>query len=519
MTKQGRSYFGLAGVIVLAMTTELNEQVSSQSLPDILGGLGLSHDAGTWFNSLYLSAEIFGMSLAPWLALTFVVRRFAICVALTASVSASLIPFTDNLTLLYGLRIVEGLAGGFAIPLVLMIALRVLAPPIRLYGLAAYSLTATFFPNLSTALAGLWTDLVDWRFVFWQAVPFGSLAISLLWYGLPAERPNYKRFSYFDWKGALLILFGFGSFSTMLQQGDRFDWFNSPAICVLALIALICLPLLVYNEWNQHTPLFRFQLLGRRNFAYGASTLLIFLVVSLASSTLPASFLQEVAGYRPEQIYLVTLEIACIQLIMLPLMALVLNSKAVDSRIVSLLGMMLILMACAGDSFMTVGWNRNEFYLWQIFMGAGEAMIVMPLLMMSTNSLVPAEGPFAAAMVNTPRAVAQAIGIWLLQLIHRWRGGLHSSRLTDRIGVDRYRTYQANALPLQKPAPLLPDGTPRAADSLVTFKSQLTHQTTVLELSDAYMIIAAITVCLMVSVLLLPQRTFPPRLMFIKKQS
>lgn len=519
MTKQGRSYFGLAGVIVLAMTTELNEQVSSQSLPDILGGLGLSHDAGTWFNSLYLSAEIFGMSLAPWLALTFVVRRFAICVALTASLSASLIPFTDNLTLLYGLRIVEGLAGGFAIPLVLMIALRVLAPPIRLYGLAAYSLTATFFPNLSTALAGLWTDLVDWRFVFWQAVPFGSLAISLLWYGLPAERPNYKRFSYFDWKGALLILFGFGSFSTMLQQGDRFDWFNSPAICVLALVALICLPLLVYNEWNQHTPLFRFQLLSRRNFAYGASTLLIFLVVSLASSTLPASFLQEVAGYRPEQIYLVTLEIACIQLIMLPLMALVLNSKAVDSRIVSLLGMMLILMACAGDSFMTVGWNRNEFYLWQIFMGAGEAMIVMPLLMMSTNSLVPAEGPFAAAMVNTPRAVAQAIGIWLLQLIHRWRGGLHSSRLTDRIGVDRYRTYQANALPLQKPAPLLPDGTPRAADSLVTFKSQLAHQTTVLELSDAYMIIAAITVCLMVSVLLLPQRTFPPRLMFIKKQS
>lgn len=78
MTKQGRSYFGLAGVIVLAMTTELNEQVSSQSLPDILGGLGLSHDAGTWFNSLYLSAEIFGMSLAPWLALTFVVRRSAL---------------------------------------------------------------------------------------------------------------------------------------------------------------------------------------------------------------------------------------------------------------------------------------------------------------------------------------------------------------------------------------------------------------------------------------------------------
>lgn len=519
MTKQGRSYLGLAGVIVLAMTTELNEQVSSQSLPDILGGLGISHDPGTWFNSLYLSAEVMGMSLAPWMALTFGVRRFSVVVAITASISAACIPFNHNLTLLYGLRIIEGLAGGFAVPLLLLVALRVLAPPVRLYGLAAYSLTATFFPNLSTALAGLWTDLVDWRFVFWQAVPFGSLAISLIWYGIAPEEPNYKRIRNFDWKGALLILFGFGALSTMLQQGDRLDWFNSSAICVMALIAGVCIPLLVINEWDQHTPLFRIQLLGRRNFAYGATTLLIFLVVSLASSTLPATFLQEVAGYRPEQIYPVTLEIACIQLIMLPLMAVVLNSKAVDSRVVSLLGMCLICMACIGDSFLTVSWNRNEFYLWQIFMGAGEAMIVMPLLMMSTNSLVPAEGPFASAMVNTPRAVSQAIGVWMLQLIHRWRGGLHSDRIVDRIGVDRFRTFQANAIPLQRPAPLLPDGTPRSPDALSTFKYQVAHQTAVLELSDAYLIIAGITVFLMAWVILLPQRTYPPRLMFVKKKS
>lgn len=519
MTEKGRSYFGLAGVIVLAMTTELNEQVSSQSLPDILGAMGLSHDPGTWFNSLYLSAEVMGMALAPWLALTLGVRRFAVFVAFTACLSAAFIPFTRTLTLIYILRMIEGLAGGFAVPLLLLVALRVLAPPVRLYGLAAYSLTATFFPNLSTALAGLWTDLVDWRFVFWQAIPFGSIALSLLWYGIPPEPTRLERVRNFDWRGALLILFGFGALSTLLQQGDRLDWFNSSLICVLALVSAVCLPLLVVNEWFQHTPLFRIQLLGRRNFAYGASTLLVFLVVSLASSTLPATFLQEVAGYRPEQIYPVTLEIAGIQLVMLPLMAVVLNSRTVDSRVVSLLGMGLIFMACVGDSFLTVAWNRNEFYLWQIFMGAGEAMIVMPLLMMSTNSLVPAEGPFASAMVNTPRAVSQAIGVWMLQLIHRWRGGLHSNRIVDQIGRDRYRTYQANALPLQHPAPLLPDGTPRTPDSVAVFKYQVAHQTAVLELSDAYLVIAAITVLLMFWVLLLPQRTYPPRLMFVKKRS
>jgi len=41
----------------------------------------------------------------------------------------------------------------------------------------------------------------------------------------------------------------------------------------------------------------------------------------------------------------------------------------------------------------------------------------------------------------------------------------------------------------------------------------------VLELSDAYLIIAGITVFLMAWVTLLPQRTYPPRLMFLKKKT
>lgn len=517
MLSRYRPYVGLAGAIFLAMTSELNEQVSSQSLPDILGALHISHDAGTWVNSLYLSAEIVGMSLAPWMAATFGVRRFAVFVAVLVSLSAALIPFASSLVTLYTLRIIEGLAGGFCIPLLLLIALRALKPEVKLYGLAFYALTSTFFPNLSIALAGLWTDIVDWRFVFWQALPYGSLAASCIAYGVQPEPIKSERLKLFDWKGTLLIIVGLGAFSTMLQQGDRFDWFNSPVMSVLALISIICIPLLFINEWFHPLPLFRLQLLEKRNFAYGSSALVIFLIMSLASSTLPATFLQQVAGYRPEQIYPVTLEIALTQIFMLPIMAIILNKAWVDSRVVSLLGIILIFTACTGDSFLTVSWNRNEFYLWQIFMGVGETMVVMPLLLMATNALHPSDSSFASALVNIPRALAQAIGIWMLQLINRWRGGLHSDRLVDRLGLDRFRTFQADSIPLQRPAPLLPNGMPRSPDALSVFKSQLTHQTRVLELSDAYIVLAAISVTLALWVVLLPIRTFPPRLIFVKK--
>jgi DHA2 family multidrug resistance protein len=65
---------------------------------------------------------------------------------------------------------IQGFAGGLTIPLLMTTALMVLPPPIRLYGLAVYGLTATFTSPFSASLAALWTDVVDdWQFVFLAA--------------------------------------------------------------------------------------------------------------------------------------------------------------------------------------------------------------------------------------------------------------------------------------------------------------------------------------------------------------
>lgn len=202
MDERKKSYFGLVGVIALAMATELNEQVSEQSLPDVMGGLGLSHDPAIWFNSLYISAEVIGMSLGPWLGITFTLRRFSVFVAHLAMISAALIPLTQNLTLLYGLRIIEGLAGGFAVPLLMTIALRVLDPPIRLYGLAAYALTATFFPILarrSPDYGPIWSIGVSCSGRLFRSVPWQRLCSGMAFH----RRPRNTRASRFSIGAAL----------------------------------------------------------------------------------------------------------------------------------------------------------------------------------------------------------------------------------------------------------------------------------------------------------------------------
>jgi MFS transporter, DHA2 family, multidrug resistance protein len=508
---------GLGGVLIAAMTSEFNDAVTSVALVDIRGALGIGHDSGTWIESLYVSAEIIGMAISPWLLMTFTLRRWTLFAIALCGASSVLIPFSPNLEAIYALRLLQGLAGGMIIPLLMTTALRVLTPNIRLYGLAVYALTATFTPALTSTVAAFWTDVVDWRFVFYQTIPLCSLAGVLVWHGLPQDQPQYQRIRMLDWRGALLLMIGTGALSTMLYQGDRLDWFNSRPICVLALVSALAIPLLLINEWFHPLPFLKLQMLGRRNLAYGALGLFTFLVISQSGSGVPLRYLQEVQGYRPLQSNLITLEIAALQLVMLPAMALLLDFKRVDSRVVSMVGLGLILASCIGSAFLTVYWNRDQFYFWQLLQAIGQPMVVMPLLMMATNTVAgPSEGPFASALVNTSRAVAEAASAWFLELIGRWRNALHSDRIIDQTGQDRWRVIQSNGVLPQYPPPLTPAGQPRMPNGLEAFSHAVEQQVAILSTSDAFLILGALTVFLMVVVVTLPVRTVPPRILFAK---
>ncbi len=509
---------GLVGILIAALTVEFNDQVSAASLVDIRGGLGISSDPGTWLTSLYATGQVIGMALATWWAVTVSIRRFALFAIALCCAATVACPFASNLSLFFLFRFLQGLAAGFTIPLLLTVGLRALPPPVRLYGLAAYALTASFAPNFAETLAALWTDAVNWRFVFFQDIPLCAVAGVLVWYGVPQDEPQYQRFRMFDWRGALLVVVLAFSLVTLLEQGDRLDWFNSKTICVLTLVSGVALPMLVVNEVFHPLPLFKFSLLARRNLAYALITLFAFIVLSQAIGEIPATYLQQVQGFRPSQIYPVTLGIAALQIIMLPMLAIVLNIAWVDARWVSFAGLVCVVSACAGDSFITSFWFNDSLFFWQLLIGIGEPMVVMPLLLISTNTVKPDEGPFASTLINTPRAIAEPVGVWLIQLIQRWRGSFHSDHLIDQIGAQRYRVIQAQGLIPGNLPPLLPNGQGRTPDSLQAFSAAVQAQVTVLTISDTFLILAMIAVGLIAVLAVLPKRTYPPRIALASQQ-
>ena len=507
-----RPLVGLAGVVTAVAFAEMNDQVVGLVLPDIAGGLGLGQDAASWFRTLYLLGFSLGALVGGTLSAALGVRRFLLGAVALTCITSLLTPLSNALPALYASRLLQGVGEGALISNLILVALRVLPPAIRLYGLVFYALTATVIPALSTSVAALWTDVVDdWRFVFLQSLPLAALAGLLLWYGLPAEPPQLHKLRRFDLPGLLLAAPAFGCLAFVFGEGERFDWFNSPSVSVCMLFGGVFMALFAWREITADPPLMGLRLLGMRNLLYPAVALVMFVVIGLAASQVPITFLEEVQGYRPEQAQSVTLVVALSQFVLLPATARLLDFEGVDARAVGAVGLLCILAACGLGVTLNSDWNWEQFVGLQALQAVGQAFVVMPLLMIATNTLKPEQGPFGSSLVNAPRALAEAAGAGLLTVITRVRGGLHRTRILETLGDNRVALEQAGRAPsvLFQPGPGLRGP---HADAVSALNALVGQQTTVLTTIDTYVVLGGLALVLLVLQITLPQRTYPPRI-------
>jgi len=72
-----------------------------------------------------------------------------------------------------------------------------------------------------------------------------------------------------DWRGIALMAVGLATFQTVLDDGNVYDWFGSPFIVKLSLLAAGALGAFIVLEFVTPEPLVNLRLLGRRNFGLG----------------------------------------------------------------------------------------------------------------------------------------------------------------------------------------------------------------------------------------------------------
>ena len=115
-------------------------------------------------------------------------------------------------------------------------------------------------------------------------------------------------------------------------------------------------------------------------------------------------------------------------------------------------------------------------------------MAVLPLLMLSTGSISPLEGPFASAWFNTVKGLSAVVATGVIEALTTSRLHFHSNMLIDSLG-----------------------NSPLADRSDPGLAHRLHEQAVVLTSSDLYVCMAGVAVMLILLIFWLPTRIFPPR--------
>jgi DHA2 family multidrug resistance protein len=428
-----KTWLAVVGATLGAFLAVLNIQIVNSSLADIQGAIGAGIDDGGWVSTSYLVAEIITIPLSGWLASVFSLRRYLLAnTALFLLFSASC-AFAENLGQMIVLRAFQGFTGGVLIPLAFTIIMTKLPKAKQPVGMALFALSATFAPAIGPTIGGYLNDNYGWQFVFYVNLAPGVVMLAMLWASLEREKMRLALLRQGDWAGIVTMAVGLGALQTMLEEGNKDDWFGSPFILRLGVVAVIGLALFLWIELRTAKPLLNLRLLRRRNFGFGSIANFLLGGALYGSSFVLPLYLSQMQGYDAEQIGIVLAWTGLPQLLLIPLVPRLM--RRIDARRLAVLGLALFALSNFMNGWLTRDVAGDQLFWPNIVRAVGQALVMTPLSAIAVAGIEAQNTASASALFNMMRNLGGAIAIAALQTFVTKREQFHSNVLTSSVSL------------------------------------------------------------------------------------
>ncbi|HET7882091.1 MAG TPA: DHA2 family efflux MFS transporter permease subunit [Acetobacteraceae bacterium] len=433
-------WLAVIGSIIGAFIAVLNIQITNASLPDIQGAIGAGIDDGGWISTSYLVAEIVVIPLTGFLAPVFSLRRYLLASTVLFLVMSVACAFAGNLQQMIALRALQGFFGGVLIPLAFTITLTMLPRAQQPVGMAMFALSATFAPAIGPTIGGYLTDTYGWQYIFYVNLVPGAVMLAALLPSLPRAPMQLGLLRHGDWPGIATLAIGLASLQTVLEEGNKDDWFGSPFVVRLSLVAAVSLTLFLWIELTTERPLLNLRLLLRRNFGLGSIANVILGMALYGSVFLLPSYLSQMQGYNAQQVGEVLAWTGLPQLALIPFVPRLM--RRFDSRLLVAVGLGLFAASC----FLNIDINRDysgpQLLLPNLVRALGQALVMTPLSVLATGGIERENAGSASAMFNMMRNLGGSIGIAALQTLLTRREQFHSAVITPNVSLFNQATRQ-----------------------------------------------------------------------------
>jgi DHA2 family multidrug resistance protein len=409
----------------------LDTSIANVSIPAIAGDLGVSPNQGTWTITSFAVANAISVPLTGWLTQRFgQVRLFLATTALFVAASF-LCGLSVSMPMLVFFRVVQGAVAGPMIPLSQTLLLSTYPREKAGVALATFSLTILVAPVVGPVLGGWITDNFSWPWIFYINVPVGVVALAMTWM-LYRDRETPRVKTPVDVVGLVLLVLWVGALQLMLDNGKELDWFASPLIVTLAILATFAFAIFLVWELTEAHPVVDLALFRNRNFSTGTSAIALSYGAYFGSIVLLPLWLQQFMGYTATDAGLVLAPVGVLAMILTPIVGRT-SGIRIDPRIYATTSLVI---------FAIVAWMRSRFNLevdiWTLMVptllqGAAVSCFFIPLVAVALGDLRPDQIAAATGLNNFLRISAGAFATSIATTLWENRAALHHAHMVERM--------------------------------------------------------------------------------------
>src|SRR6266852_9728950 len=282
-------------------------------------------------------------------------------------------------------------------------------------GLAIFALSVTFAPAIGPTIGGYLTENYGWRTIFFVNVVPTAAMVAMLYATLERQPMQLKLLREGDWFGIVTMAVGLSALQAVLEEGNKDDWFGSPFIVKLSIVAAVALSAFLWIELTAKKPLLNLRLLVRRNFGFGILANFLLGVALYGSVFILPVYLSRIQGYNAEQIGMVLAWTGFPQLLLSPLIPRLM--QRFDARIIIDIGFALFAASNFMNIYMTNDYATDQLFWPNVVRAFGQALVFAPLSAVATSGIEAENAGSASGLFNMMRNLGGAVGIALLQTL------------------------------------------------------------------------------------------------------
>ena len=422
--------------IICTLLEIVDTTIVNVALNDMKGNLGATTSEVGWVVTAYAIGNVIIVPMTSWLASQFGRRNYFAASIVLFTICSFLCGNATGIVELIIFRFLQGIGGGAL--LVTSQTIITESYPVEKRGMAQaiYGLGVIIGPTLGPPLGGYIVDHFSWPYIFYINIPIGIIATLLTLQFVRSPKYSEKSsMADIDWLGIGLLATFVGSLQYILEKGQEDDWFNSRAIVVLTVTAILGGFFFIWRELTFRNPVVNLRALKNGNLRVGTVLSFIMGFGLYGSTFIIPLYTQATLGWTATEAGMLMIPAALMTAFMMPVIGQLLQ-KGVPQQYLVAAGMLGFFFFCFwGYKIITPDTSRENFFWMLMLRGVAMGMLFIPITALSLSTLKGRQIGDGAAFTGMMRQLGGSFGIAAITTFMASQNMVHRSDLVNKLDV------------------------------------------------------------------------------------